>query len=176
MRCGTLTEERDWRNGGEVDDERQTEDGQRLSIRRCDECFFVWEGAGCVCPVCGEDNGQDLRISKKCAIELPEKIAAEIEGARKKANLAAKQSQGRAQTLDSLTATIMKKPGTKNRFSARASAVKVLTSRMEKAERQGNLGAALDIYSELTWSGVTVSKPGDDDTDDLLSVIEQAAS
>lgn len=177
MRCGTLTEDRDWRdNDGMPGDEKQTEDGQRLSIRRCDECFYVWEGAGAICPECGHDNGQDLRISKKEAVQLRAMEAEEIEERRRKAGLAARRSQGQAQSFKALVETIARRPGTKNRHSARYAARHVLEARMKKDHAAGRIEAARAIHADLADNGFQVPFPGDDGAGqgDWLSSIESA--
>lgn len=97
MLLGTLTENRDWRTGDGVSPERQTDDGERLSVRRCDECYRVFEAGPACCPSCGADLGQDLRISKREAIELRERTAAEVEGERRRLGLV-KRDRVRAAT------------------------------------------------------------------------------
>ncbi|MFG6567368.1 DEAD/DEAH box helicase [Sulfitobacter sp. 1A13679] len=173
MRCGTLTEIRDWRNGGEASDAEVTEDGVRLSVRRCDECWFVWEGAGCVCPECGEDNGQDLRISKKEAVQLRAMEAEEIEEKRRQAGLAARQAQGQAKTLKALTEEILRRPGTKNRHSAKHSARHVLESRMKKDFAAGRADDARAIHADLLANGFKVNFPvNEDNAVDMIAMIE----
>lgn len=81
MRCGTLTESRDWRAPG-VGEDRRTEDSERLSIRTCESCMFVWEPGPTVCPTCGHDNGQERRVSVREATRIREAHAAEIEAQR----------------------------------------------------------------------------------------------
>lgn len=104
LRLGTLTEERDWRAADRVSPERQTDDGERLSVRRCPSCLFVFEAGPTACPACGADCGKDLRISKKEAIELRERAAAEIEEERRRLGLARRKEQGQQQTLTDLIA------------------------------------------------------------------------
>lgn len=152
-RCGTLTEERDFKKADGPSDDSITEDGDRLSIRTCEECFFIWEGGGCVCPECGEDNGKDPRISKKKAIELKEQEAAEIEEERRRAGLAARRAQGQAKTFKELVDEIASRPKTKSRHSARYSAKHVLNSRMEKAAKAGRLDEARSIQADLAANG-----------------------
>lgn len=163
MRCGTLTEERDWKtNNGIPSDDSITEEGQRLSVRRCDDCFFVWEGAGAICPECGVDNGQDLRISKKKAVELRAMEAAEIEERRRQAGLSSRRAQGQAKTLKALTEEIARRPGTKNRHSARHSARHILEARMKKDAEAGRIDDARAIHDDLTSSGFAIPFPGGD--------------
>lgn len=101
---GTLTEVRDWRTGDRISAERQTEEGDRLSLRRCEQCYRVFEAGPTSCPSCGADLGKDLRISKREAIELRERTAAEIEEERRRLGLAKKKEQGQQQTLGDLIA------------------------------------------------------------------------
>jgi superfamily II DNA or RNA helicase len=83
LRCGTLTEIRNWRERGDVSDDRKTENGERLDHRTCRCCHLAYEAsAGNECPFCGNDNGADLRISKRESIRLREQRAEEIEAAR----------------------------------------------------------------------------------------------
>lgn len=153
LRNGTLTEDRDWRNGDQVDDERQTEEGERLSVRVCSCCNFAWEGAATFCPECGHENGQDRRISKRKAIQLREQEAADIEAARQAAAAAARRAQGKAKTFKALAAEIAKRPGTRNIHSARASASKILAARMRKAVEEGRTEEAEAIHADLAANG-----------------------
>jgi superfamily II DNA or RNA helicase len=104
MRLGALTEERDWRAADRISPERQTDDGERLSVRRCPACLFIFAAGPTACPACGADCGKDLRISKREAIELRERAAAEIEEERRRAGLARRKEQGQKQTLADLIA------------------------------------------------------------------------
>lgn len=113
LRLGTLTEQRDWRTADRVSDERQTEDGERLSIRRCPSCLFVFEAGPTCCPACGADCGKDLRISKKEAIELRERTVAEIEEERRRLGLAKLAEQGQKKTMAELI-TLAKERGYEN--------------------------------------------------------------
>ena len=162
MRCGTLTEDRDFSTSEGLADDAVTEEGQRLSIRRCDDCFFVWHGAGCICPECGIDNGQDLRLSKKEAVQLREQSAAEIEEKRRQAGLSVRKAQGQAKTLKTLTEEIARRPGTKNRHSAKHSARHVLEARMLKDHAAGRIDDAMAIHADLTASGFRIDFPGDE--------------
>ncbi|WHZ36530.1 DEAD/DEAH box helicase [Sagittula sp. MA-2] len=81
--CGTLTEARDWRNPREGEEDRKTESGERLDLRTCGNCDNAYSSSSDpICPYCGNDNGQDLRISVREAVELREKRAEEIEAER----------------------------------------------------------------------------------------------
>lgn len=104
LRLGTLTEPRDWRTADRVSVERQTEDEERLSIRRCPACLFTFEAGPTMCPACGSDCGKDLRISRKEAIELRERAAEDIEDERRRLGLARRQEQARTQSLGELIA------------------------------------------------------------------------
>lgn len=104
LRLGTLTEERDWRTADRISAERQTDDGERLSIRRCPACLFVFETGPAACPACGANCGKDLRISKQESIELRERAAEDIERQRREMGLAKKREQADAQTLEDLIA------------------------------------------------------------------------
>ena len=187
-RCGTLTEERDWRNNDEQSDEKQTEDGERLSHRRCDECLQPFEGASTVCPYCDHDNGQDPRISKKAAIELRERSAAELEAERQRVIEAAMAERERRKkeeedekarrkaerdhlgmTLKQRTAMLRKK-GVKDPFAA---AVDQMRNRRERAIREGDEVAERFAAGELRAAKQPLEKP---DADDLLNLIEAAAS
>lgn len=161
FRCGTLTEERDWKDLERGADERQTETGERLSIRRCSECLFVFE-TGCTCPICGHDNVKDLRISKRTAIAIRLHQAEEIEAAREAKKRAERRAQGQARDFKSLASEIARRPGTKNRHSARHSAKHVLISRMQKAIDGGDIDTAKAIYSDLAANGFRVDFPTDE--------------
>lgn len=104
LRLGTLTEERDWRTADRVSSERQTEDGERLSVRRCPACLFVFLTGPTSCPACGADCGEDLRISKQESVELRERAAEDIERQRREMGLVKKQEQARTQSLGELIA------------------------------------------------------------------------
>lgn len=91
---GTLTEERDWAE--EPDEEKRaritTEDGQKLSIRTCDECLAAFDAGPKQCPYCNAALGKDTRISKAEAVRLREIDAAKLEADR-----AARRAADRAQ-------------------------------------------------------------------------------
>jgi len=102
MLLGTLTEARDWKTGDRFSAERQTEDGERLSVRRCECCYRVLEAGPTSCPSCGADLGKDLRISKREAIELRERTAAEVEEERRRLGLVKKGRVRSAETYADL--------------------------------------------------------------------------
>jgi len=187
MRCGTLTEARDWRNGGDIGDDAKTEDGDRLSVRRCEDCFFVWEGVGCICPECGSDNGQDLRISLKKAVEIREQSAAEIEEKRRQAGLMAKQDRDRKKQeaeeekarraeqrkhlgmgIRQRTAMLRQKR-VKDPFKT---AVDQMRARLDRAVRVGDEVAERFATGELRAAGIQIDSKGDD----ILKLIEGLAS
>ena len=85
LRLGTLTEPRDWRNPETRRSERQTEDGQALSVRQCEGCYAVFPSGPKECPMCGEALLKDTRIPRAETIRLRELEAAEIEEQRKAA-------------------------------------------------------------------------------------------
>ncbi|OOY22506.1 hypothetical protein BMI91_19685, partial [Thioclava sediminum] len=159
LRCGTLTEARDWSDGGEVSTDRQTESGERLSIRTCDECFFIFPGGTAICPTCGHDNGKDPRISQRKAIELRAVEAAEIEAARAAQAKAARREQGQAQTFKALLEQVARRPGTRNRHSARHATKHIMKSRMEKAWDRGDREAAEAIRADLAANGFKLDLP-----------------
>ncbi|MCZ4366647.1 DEAD/DEAH box helicase [Sulfitobacter dubius] len=185
-RCGTLTEIRDWRNDDQVSDERQTEDGERLSVRRCEECFYVWDTGGCECPECGHDNGADLRISKKRAIEIREESIERIEAERQAANLAAmadlarkkkeeeEEKARRAEQRKHLgmglrqRAAFLRTKGVPNPFKT---AVDQMRNRLNRAIREGDGVAERFARGELRAAGIPVQRT---ETDDMLDLINEA--
>lgn len=77
---------------------QKTEDGEDLSVRRCDECFAIHRTAP-VCPYCGHEHTPDTRIPAVKARELREIEKAELEALQEQRRKERKQEERECATL-----------------------------------------------------------------------------
>lgn len=76
----------------------KTEDGEDLSVRRCEECFAIHQAAP-VCPYCGHEHAPDARIPAVKARELREIEKAELEALQEQRRKERKQEERACKTL-----------------------------------------------------------------------------
>lgn len=104
LRHGHPLDERDWNlTSGEAKTERKvTEDGERISIRQCAECYAVHLSGDDACPRCGHVHEPDSRIPAERAGELRRLEAAELKRIAEEKARAKRREEGQAQSLASL--------------------------------------------------------------------------
>lgn len=151
-KLGALIETRNWRDLGEGDEDRKTESREHLDLRTCGECDQAYgSSSDPICPYCGNDNGQDLRISKREAVELREKrgeeIAAEREAEKRRR---AERRKHLGMGIKQRAAMLRKKPVEKPWEVA----VGQMRDRLDRALRAGDGVAERFARGELRAAGV----------------------
>ena len=139
LRLGTLTETRDWQHLEAQRAERQTDDGEALSVRQCESCYAAFPAGPAECPACGTALARDTRIPKSEAVRLRELEAAEIEAQRKRDKELRKR---RGQSIRQMTAWL-----------GREVAISNMRKRLARAERDGDQMVAEFARSELRKAG-----------------------
>lgn len=104
LRHGHPLDDRDWSLvGGEGKTERKvTEDGDRISIRQCPECYAVHLAEEDTCPRCGHVHDPDTRIPAERAGELRRLDAVELKRIAEEKARAKRREEGSAQSFASL--------------------------------------------------------------------------
>lgn len=104
LRHGHPLDDREWSLvGGETGKERKTtEEGDRISIRQCPECYAVNLADDDACPRCGHVHEPDNRIPAERAGELRRLEAAELKRIAEEKARARRREEGQAQSLASL--------------------------------------------------------------------------
>lgn len=104
LRHGHPLDDRDWSlAGGEGKTERKiTDDGERISIRQCPECYSVHTADEDACPRCGHVHEPDTRIPAERAGELRRLEAAELKRLEDERARAKRREEGQATSLASL--------------------------------------------------------------------------
>ncbi len=149
LRLGVLTETRDWRNPETRKAERQTEDGESLSVRQCDGCFAVFPTGPKECPMCGTALGKDTRIPKAEAVRLRELEEEEIRKQRER-NKAIRDRAGMG---------IKQRAGFLTRSKgyrwpeARSEAIRVVSKKHGEALEAGDMEVAAFLEADLRTNG-----------------------
>lgn len=148
LRLGTLTEERNWR-GDEptVRAQRQTESGEKLSIRQCQGCMAVFEAGPSACPYCEHTLAKETRIPLAEHVRLKEIEAAEIEAARARAK---EERKRMGQTIAQMAAWLGSSMGYRRGYKK---AVENMKSRYERAQREGDEALVKFAHDELKKNG-----------------------
>ncbi len=141
-RLGSLTMTRNWRDPEDDRQKRQTEDGQCLGVRQCDNCFAMFDAGPSSCPECGASLAKDARIPTAEAVSLREIEAAEMD-AKAEADKALRKRQG--QPIRQMAA-----------YLGWDTAVKNMRKRHERAIRDGDDVVLAFATAELRRAGVSV--------------------
>ncbi|MGY6410766.1 MAG: DEAD/DEAH box helicase [Alkalilacustris sp.] len=106
IRCGYLTEDIDWQEKDQArkSPDQVTEEGEPISLRRCESCLSLFEAPATACPYCGHENGTDNRISKAEKIRVDELTEKEMEDARHALRQRQREEERGAKTLDDFKA------------------------------------------------------------------------
>lgn len=114
LRLGTLTEHRDWRNLEDKKEQIETEAGEKISVRQCEDCMSVFEAGPKECPSCGASLAKETRIPRAEAVRLRELDAEEAARLRAAAQKQRRREESEPETLQdwlALAAARGYKPG-----------------------------------------------------------------